>query len=483
MNDLFDHAGERELIADAPLAERMRPRELAGYCGQSHLVGEGRFLSRMQESGRLTSLLLWGPPGVGKTTLARIMARSTNAAFESFSAVLSGVKELREVIARAGERRKFEGRPTVLFVDEIHRWNKAQQDAFLPHVESGRITLIGATTQNPSFEVISPLLSRCRVCVLNPLKDDEVEAILRQAVDDRERGLFAKEDPLDVDDDALAFMARVAEGDARRALNGLEMSDSLARSQEAAVISSDTAKEAMSSASLSYDRMGEEHYNQISAFIKSLRGSDPDAAMYWMVRILEAGEDPMFVIRRMIVFAAEDIGNADPQALQVVTAVLRAFSQIGLPEGKIPMAQAVTYLATAPKSNASYLALNNATAAVRETGSLSVPLHIRNAPTDLMKNLDYGKDYKYPHDFPGHFVREQYLPDEIKDRVFYEPTDQGQEKQIRARVARWRSWTDASEGGVGKTKRPQPSEQYVKKTKSKNNAKAKRPQGTEKKKN
>lgn len=445
--DLFDHAAEGELGAAAPLAERMRPRKLEEFAGQEHLVGEGRFLGRLIESGRLVSLILWGPPGSGKTTLARILARSTHAAFETFSAVLSGVKELREVIARAEERLKFESRRTVLFVDEIHRWNKAQQDAFLPHVESGRIILIGATTQNPSFEVISPLLSRCRVCVLNPLGESEVKKILDRAVADRERGLFAGEDPLPVDEDALDYLARIGEGDARRALNGLELAYALVRAQGGARITLELAREAMTSGSLSYDRQGEEHYNQISAFIKSLRGSDPDAALYWMARMLSAGEDPLFLIRRMIIFAAEDIGNADPEALSTAVACLQAFSAVGLPEGRIPMAQAVTYLASAPKSNASYQALNRVTDLVRETGTLPVPLHLRNAPTGLMASLDYGKDYKYPHRFPGHYVPEQYLPDEIKDRIFYEPSESGQEKQIRARLARLRNRTRKDEGG------------------------------------
>jgi putative ATPase len=352
--------------------------------------------------------------------------------------VLSGVKDLREVIERADERRKYDGRRTVVVVDEIHRWNKAQQDAFLPHVESGRLVLIGATTQNPSFEVISPLLSRCRVVVLNLLTGAEVAAILRLAVDDLERGLFAKEEPIPVDDDVLDYLAKSADGDARRALNGLELSDSLARAQEAAGISVEVAREAMTSASLSYDRAGDEHYNQISAFIKSLRGSDPDAAVYWMVRMLEAGEDPLFILRRMIIFAAEDIGNADPQAVSVAVAAFQAFSTVGLPEGRIPMAQAATWLATAPKSNASYKALNDAAATVRETGSLPVPLHLRNAPTGLMASLDYGKDYNYPHHRPGHYVPEHYLPDGIRDKIFYEPSEMGEEKGIRERVLKLR---------------------------------------------
>jgi putative ATPase len=469
MDDLFDHAADMERLLEAPLAERMRPATLDDYIGQEHVVGEGRFLRKIVEQGSPASLILWGPPGTGKTTLARIIAKGANASFESFSAVLSGVKDLREVIARAKERRKYKSGKTILFVDEIHRWNKAQQDAFLPHVESGQITLIGATTQNPSFEVISPLLSRCRVIVLNSLKNEEIEKIIMRAVKDPKRGLFSKDEPIEIDNESISYLAKIAEGDARRALNGLELSYAFARSQGAEIITLEIAQEAMTSASLSYDRAGEEHYNQISAFIKSLRGSDPDAAIYWMVRMLESGEDPLFILRRMVIFAAEDIGNADPKAVSIAVSAMHAFSFIGLPEGKIPMAQAVTYLATCPKSNAAYMALNNATAKIRETGSLGVPIHLRNAPTQLMKELDYGKEYKYPHNYAGNYVAEQYLPDELKGEIFYQPTSNGDEKIIASRLKSLRS---RSEEFVTNPPKPlaykmAPSEKYVKKKKKK----------------
>ncbi len=444
MRDLFDRAGNGELAKESPLAMRMRPRSLDEFFGQEHLVGEGKFLRRIIESGRLVSLILWGPPGSGKTTLARIIAKSTRAQFEAFSAILSGVGDLRRVIADAKERLNFKGERTILFVDEIHRWNKAQQDAFLGHVESGLLVLIGATTQNPSFEVIAPLLSRCRVCVLNKLEPSHIEKILEQAVADRERGLFCKENPLEVEregpggPDAIKYLASVSHGDARMALNALELADSLARAESAKEITEAYALEALTSASLLYDKAGEEHYNLISAFIKSLRGSDPDAAIYWMVRMLESGEDPLFICRRMVIFAAEDIGNADPEALQVAVAAQQAFSLVGIPEGRIPLAQAVTYLATAPKSNASYNALNLATDEVKHTGALPVPAHLRNPVTPLMKGMGYGKDYKYPHDYDEHFVSEDYLPDDLKNRVFYEPGDLGKEQDIKKRLGHLR---------------------------------------------
>ncbi|OGP59894.1 MAG: AAA family ATPase [Deltaproteobacteria bacterium RBG_13_61_14] len=451
MDDLFDQAGSEEARREAPLADRMRPRKLEEFVGQEHLVGPDKFLREIYQSGKLPSLIFWGPPGSGKTTLARMLTRNSKAHFLSFSAVLSGVAELRKAIEEAEQRRKFQGQKTVLFVDEIHRWNKAQQDAFLPHVETGRLILIGATTQNPSFEVIPALLSRCRVCVLNFLSEDDIARILAQAVAERERGLFAGEDPLLVEEAAVRYLARVADGDARRALNALELAASLARAKAGGRVTEAEAKEALSSGSLLYDKAGEEHYNLISAFIKSLRGSDPDAALYWMVRMLESGEDPLFLLRRMVIFAAEDIGNADPMALQVAVAAQQAFSFVGLPEGRIPMAQAVTYLAGAPKSNASYAALGKAAAAVREAGSLPVPEHLRNPVTGLMEALGYGHDYKYPHDYPGHHVRENYLPEKLRGTVFYEPSEQGEEIKIKARLSRWREGVKKEEDDPGES--------------------------------
>jgi putative ATPase len=459
MSDLFEHAGSEEARREAPLADRMRPRTLEEFSGQEHLVGPGKFLRQIYESGKLPSLIFWGSPGSGKTTLAKMLTRNSKAHFMSFSAVLSGVAELRKALEEAEKRRNLQGRKTVLFVDEIHRWNKAQQDAFLPHVESGRLILIGATTQNPSFEVIPALLSRCRVCVLNFLKEADLAKILARAAADRERGLFAGEEPLEVEEAAITYLARVADGDARRALNALELAASLARAKGAGRLTEAEAQEALTSGSLLYDKAGEEHYNLISAFIKSLRGSDPDAAIYWMVRMLESGEDPLFILRRMVIFAAEDIGNADPTALVVAVAAQQAFSFVGLPEGKIPMAQAVTYLASAPKSNASYAALGQATEIVRETGSLPVPEHLRNPVTGLMKALGYGRDYKYPHEFPGHFVRENYLPEKLQGKIFYEPSEQGEEIKIKERLSRWREGKKEEEADVkNKPREPEDTE-------------------------
>ncbi len=380
--DLFDRRAAEDAAKEAPLAEKMRPRTIAEYVGQEQLLGEGKLLRRLIESDQLTSLIFWGPPGSGKTTLARVIAGATSSHFIFFSAILSGIKEIREIVKEAEEVRKFQGRRTILFVDEIHRFNKSQQDAFLPYVEKGVFTIIGATTENPSFEVIAPLLSRCKVLVLNTLSEEELQKIIRNALTDRERGLGNLD--LTITDDALSYMAEQAGGDGRVALNTLETA---ARLAEKGTIDMDMAREAVQKKPLLYDKGGEEHYNVISAFIKSMRGSDPDAAVYWLARLIEAGEDPLFILRRMVILASEDIGNADPRALQVVVSALQAFQMVGMPEGRIILSQAVTYLATAPKSNASYLAIDEALSEVRKSGAQPVPMHIRNAPTKLMKDL------------------------------------------------------------------------------------------------
>lgn len=413
----------------APLAERMRPRTLDEFRGQEHLLGPGKLLRRLIESDQVTSLILWGPPGSGKTTLARIVANATSAHFIFFSAILSGVKDLRQIVREAEEEQKAGGRKTILFVDEIHRFNKAQQDAFLPYVEKGLLTIIGATTENPSFEVIAPLLSRCKVLVLNPLSQEEIEGILRNSLGDRERGLG--ELGLLADEDALSYIAEQAEGDARIALNTLETA---ARLTYGGVLDLETAREAVQKKPLLYDKGGEEHYNVISAFIKSMRGSDPDGALYWMARMIEAGEDPLFILRRMVILASEDIGNADPRALQVAVAALQGFQFVGMPEGRIIMAQAATYLATAPKSNASYLGIDEALAEVRKSGAQPVPLHIRNAPTRLMKDLGYHRGYRYDHDYAEGYAAQEYLPERLQGKKFYRPEGRGYEKYIRERM-------------------------------------------------
>jgi len=417
-----------------PLAERMRPRTLAEFVGQEHLLGPGKLLSGVAGGGKLRSLILWGPPGSGKTTLAQILADSAGAACVHFSAVTSGVKDLKKVIQEAEQLQRL-GKPTVLFVDEIHHFNKAQQDNFLPHVERGTLILIGATTENPSFEVISPLLSRCQVVVLKTLSTENMAVIIDRALSDHERGLAKLS--LSLAADGREFLLQQAQGDCRVALNALESAATLAHSSQEKIISLVYLQEALQTKPLQYDKAGEEHYNVISAFIKSMRGGDADAALYWMMRMIEAGEDPLFIARRMVIFAAEDIGNADPRALQVAIAAKDAVHFVGLPEGRIPLAQAVTYLATAPKSNASYKAMLAAARDVEEHGALAVPLHLRNAPTGLMKNLGYGKDYKYAHDFDGHIVDQEHLPQELSSRRYYSPSEAGYEKQIKERLKYW----------------------------------------------
>ncbi len=437
-SDLFEKNEEKLLQREAPLADRMRPRSLEEFVGQDHLLGLGRVLRQAIESDHLPSMILWGPPGSGKTTLAMIIARTTGAQFLAFSAVLSGVKEIKEVIKEANEEWKYQKRRTVLFVDEIHRFNKAQQDAFLPHVEKGTIILIGATTENPSFEVISPLLSRSKVFTLSPLTEKEIEVILDRALTDKEIGLGKYQTA--IEPEVIKGICQLANGDARAALNTLEMLVLTTSPDEKGVreIKKEDLKEVLQRKAYLYDKSGEEHYNLISALHKSLRGSDPDAALYWLGRMLEAGEDPLYIARRMVRFASEDVGMADPQALQVAVSAMEAFHFIGLPEGNLALAQAAVYLATAPKSNALYTAFQGVQRDVREVENMPVPLHIRNAPTSLMRDLGYGKGYKYPHDYSDHFIEEEYLPENLKGRVYYQPTDQGFEREIKKRLEYWR---------------------------------------------
>jgi len=436
-----------EVDASAPLAERMRPKTIKEYIGQSHLLTPGSLLRRSIEDDKLFSMIFWGPPGSGKTTLARILANETKARFVSFSAVLSGVKEIRQVIDDARKRWEIKKEKTVLFVDEIHRFNKAQQDAFLPHVESGLITLIGATTENPSFEVIAPLLSRTRVMLLHPFSEEELMAIVKQALTDETKGLGKL--AIKIDDDAMRYIVGLADGDARSALNNLEAITAVVLNlpEEERIITRKAAEETLLKKALLYDKNGEEHYNLISAFHKSLRGSDPDAALYWLGRMLNAGEDPLFIARRMIRFASEDIGNADPRALEITIAAQQAFHFIGLPEGELALAQAAVYLATAQKSNSLYAGYGRVKEIINKTGYLPVPLHIRNAPTKLMKELDYGKDYKYAHDYDGAYVPQEYLPDKLQGQKFYYPKESGYEKTIKERMAFWQQKKNSDKGG------------------------------------
>ena len=435
--ELFGKKGKEVFRREAPLADRMRPQTLDEFVGQDHLLGQGKVLRQAIESDHLPSMILWGPPGSGKTTLAMIIASTTGAQFLAFSAVLSGVKEIKQVIQEAEEERKYSQRRTILFVDEIHRFNKAQQDAFLPHVERGTIILIGATTENPSFEVISPLLSRTKVFTLHSLIEVEIELILNRGLMNKERGLGQYNAV--VEPEVIKGICQLVNGDARAGLNTLEMLVLTTSPDGEGIrhIKKEDLREILERKAYLYDKSGEEHYNIISALHKSLRGSDPDAALYWLGRMLEAGEDPLYIARRMIRFASEDIGMADPQALQVAVAAMQAFHFIGLPEGNLALAQAAVYLATAPKSNALYTAFQGVQKDVRELENMPVPFHIRNAPTALMKDLGYGKEYKYPHDYPDHFVEEEYLPENLRGRTYYHPTEQGLEKEIKRRLEHW----------------------------------------------
>jgi len=438
--DMFEQRFEKQKEEEAPLAARMRPSTFHEFVGQKHLVGEGRVLRKAIEAGQVPSIILWGPPGSGKTTLAYIIANSTASHFSSVSAVSAGVADLRRIIEEARERRKLYQQKTILFIDEIHRFNKAQQDAVLPFVEDGTITLIGATTENPSFEVISPLLSRCQVFTLNPLTEDEIRVILLRALRDKLKGLGTLN--VEMADDAMAHLINMSNNDARVALNALEMAAlaTLPGEEGRRHIALSVIEDAIQHPALRYDKGGEQHYDIISALHKSMRGSDPDASLYWLARMLEAGEDPLYIARRLVRFASEDVGMADPQALVVAMAAQQAVHFIGMPEGNLALAEAAVYLATAPKSNSLYQAYSRVQEEIKQGSSESVPLHLRNPVTSLMKNIGYGKGYKYAHNYPGHFVEQQNLPDSLKGKKYYIPSEQGYEKQVIARLKTW--WQD-----------------------------------------
>ncbi len=441
--ELFDYHAKKSFDSSKPLAERMRPVTLDEFAGQTHLTGENGLIRSAIDNNRIFSMILWGPPGCGKTTLAMIIACKTNFHFVQFSAVLSGVKEIRSVIEVAKNQLHVYRKRTILFVDEIHRFNKAQQDAFLHHVESGLITLIGATTENPSFEVIPALISRCRVITLNPVSSADIATLLNRAMNDKkglgDRGLVLSKE-------AMFHLADKADGDVRVALGSLEIAASavLGKTEaaggagEAFVITLNDAETALQQKALLYDKTGEAHYNSISAFHKSLRGSDPDASIYWLARMLASGEDPFYILRRMVRFASEDIGNADPNALGIALNAMETFRFLGYPEGQLAIAQAAIYLATAPKSNSVYKAFNEVNHDVKKNGALPVPMHIRNAPTKLMEHLGYGKGYQYAHDYKDAFTPQEHLPDQLAGTIYYSPTQRGYEKTIKERLDKWR---------------------------------------------
>ena len=437
MDSLFPDESPTGPAAPSPLADRMRPRTFDEFVGQEELLAPGRPLREAIERDLLQSIILWGPPGTGKTTLARIIADTTQARFVSFSAVLSGIKEIRDVMTEAERIRRTTGRRTIVFIDEIHRFNKAQQDAFLPRVEAGDIVLIGATTENPSFEVNAALLSRSKVFVLRGLTTGEIAAILTRALADPVRGLGS--DPVGIDDEAIAALALYANGDARSALNLLELSVAAAPLvHDVRRLDAQRVADTMQRRALLYDKSGEEHYNLISALHKSMRNSDPDASVYWLARMVESGEDPLYIARRLVRFASEDVGNADPQALRVTLDAREAYHFLGTPEGELALAQAACYLALAPKSNAIYVAYNQVKDDIRDKPAEPVPLHLRNAPTGLMANLGYGQGYQYAHDAPDAQVTQEHRPEALRGRIYYRPTERGLEKELAARLRQWR---------------------------------------------
>ena len=443
---LFEHQRQQQMAKNAPLADRMRPRTFDEFVGQEHVVGIDRVLRRAIQADRLPSFILWGPPGSGKTTLARLIAGVTQASFQSVSAVTSGVADLRRIVSEARDRSGMHQEKTILFVDEIHRFNKSQQDVILPHVEDGTVTFIGATTENPSFEVNAPLLSRCRVFALQNLTPEEADKIIRSALADDQRGLG--ELGLELEQPALEHLIDIANGDARVALNALETAAFATGVVEGATtIDLATISDALQRRSPLYDKAGERHYDTISAFIKSVRGSSPDGALYWLARMIESGEDPLFIARRLVILAAEDIGLAQPEALAIAVAAQQAVHFLGMPEARIPLAEVTVYLAAAPKSNSAYMALEQALADVRQRAGEPVPLHLRNAVTGLMRNMGYGKGYQYAHDHPGHFVEQDFLPPSLKDRRYYQPTEEGSEKEIVERLKEW--WRDGEQQESG----------------------------------
>ncbi len=443
--DMFEKQAEQQQMQQAPLATRMRPNNLNGFVGQEHILGKGRVLRRAIESDRIPSMIFWGPPGCGKTTLAFIIANSTGAFFAPVSAVSASVADLRRIVAQAKERRQTRAQRTILFIDEIHRFNKTQQDAVLPYVEDGTVVLIGATTENPSFEVTSPLLSRSRVLPLKPLTPDEIKLLIFRATTDKLLGIG--ELNVELSQDALNHLVNMSGNDARMALNTLEIA-ALSTAPDATgkrLITLETIEDAFQKRAIQYDRAGEQHYDLISALHKSLRDSDPDASIYWLAMMLEAGEDPLYIARRMIRFASEDVGMADPQALVVAMAAQQAVHFVGMPEGNLALAEAAVYLATAPTSNSLYAAYSKVQEEIKKGASESVPMHLRNAVTPLMKEMGYGKDYKYAHDYPGHIVDQEHLPETLKEKKYYNPGMLGYEKQIMARLNDW--WQKKRQAG------------------------------------